>query len=86
MARRLVEALTRPAAVESATVECQAGVGLSYTEGTKRVRSLVRQADTALYVAKDQGKGRWTEYAPEQRPQWPKRRDGTYDAESSSRP
>ena len=69
--RRLVEALARPATVDRITVECQASVGLSYTEGAERVRSLVRHADTALYVAKDQGKGRWTEYKPEQRPQWP---------------
>jgi diguanylate cyclase (GGDEF)-like protein len=66
VARRLVEALARPAVVDSLTVECQASVGLSYTEGNERVRSLVRHADSALYAAKDQGKGRWTEYKPAQ--------------------
>jgi diguanylate cyclase len=62
VARRLVESLAHPAIVDSATVDCQASVGLSYTEGMERVRTLVRQADSALYAAKNQGKGRWTEY------------------------
>ena len=52
MARRLVEAMARPAAEDSITVECQASAGLSYTEGAERMRSLGRQADTALKVVR----------------------------------
>jgi diguanylate cyclase (GGDEF)-like protein len=63
--QRLLEALGRPAVVDSKTLDCQASIGLSYTEGTERLRSLVRQADTALYAAKEQGKGRWCEHKPE---------------------
>jgi diguanylate cyclase (GGDEF)-like protein len=66
VAQRLADALARPAQVDSVTVECQASIGLAYTEGTEEVHTLVRQADTALYAAKDQGKGRWTEYNPKQ--------------------
>jgi diguanylate cyclase (GGDEF)-like protein/PAS domain S-box-containing protein len=62
LAQRLIEALTRPARINSIAVDCRASVGLSYSEGVEPVRVLVRQADNALYVAKDQGRGRWTEY------------------------
>lgn len=64
VARRLAEELARPTAVDSISVETQASIGLAYSEGTERVDALVRQADTALYAAKEQGKGRWTEYRP----------------------
>jgi diguanylate cyclase (GGDEF)-like protein len=66
VAERLAETLARPALVDSISVECKASIGLSYTEGKERVRALVLQADTALYAAKEQGKGRWTQYNPVQ--------------------
>jgi diguanylate cyclase (GGDEF)-like protein len=66
VAQRLAEALSRPVMVDSTPIGSKASIGLSYTEGEARVDALVRQADTALYTAKDQGKGRWTEYSPKQ--------------------
>ncbi len=67
VAQRLAEVLAEPATVESMRAECQASIGLAYTQGPDDVTALVRHADTALYAAKDQGKGRWVEYNPEQR-------------------
>jgi diguanylate cyclase (GGDEF)-like protein len=64
-AQRLAEALSQPVVLDMVSVDCHASVGLSYSEGTERVRTLVRQADNALYAAKELGKGRWTEYMPE---------------------
>jgi diguanylate cyclase (GGDEF)-like protein len=66
VAQRLAEALSRPVTVDSIPIECKASIGLAYTEGQERIDALVRQADTALYSAKEQGKGRWTEYNPKQ--------------------
>ena len=62
LAQRLIETLARPAIINSVALDCGASVGLSYSEGAEPTRVLVRQADTALYAAKDQGRGRWTEY------------------------
>jgi diguanylate cyclase (GGDEF)-like protein len=62
VAQRLVEALSRPANINSVTLDCGASIGLSYTEEAEPVHSLVRQADIALYAAKDQGRGCWTEH------------------------
>jgi len=52
--------------VDSTPIESNASIGLAYTEGQERIDILVRQADTPLYAAKDQGKGRWTEYNRQQ--------------------
>ena len=62
VAQRLAEALSRPAVIDSVPIECKASIGLAYSEGQERIDRLVREADTALYAAKGQGKGRWTEY------------------------
>jgi diguanylate cyclase (GGDEF)-like protein/PAS domain S-box-containing protein len=62
VARRLAETLAAPAAVDSLQVECQASIGLAYTDSREPVPALVKKADTALYAAKEQGKGRWAEY------------------------
>jgi GGDEF domain-containing protein len=66
VAQRLAEALSRPVMIDSVPIGCKASIGLAYTEGQERIDALVRQADTALYAAKEQGKGRWTEYNPKQ--------------------
>jgi diguanylate cyclase (GGDEF)-like protein len=62
LAQRVVEALSRPARINSMALDCRASVGLSYSERAEPARVLVRQADNALYAAKNQGRGRWTEY------------------------
>jgi diguanylate cyclase (GGDEF)-like protein len=62
LAQQLVESLARPAVIDSMTLDCRASAGLSYSEGAEPAHMLVRHADTALYAAKEQGRGRWTEY------------------------
>jgi diguanylate cyclase (GGDEF)-like protein len=64
IAQRMAEALSQPTVVNSIPIECRASIGLAYSEGEEPVNDLVRQADTALYAAKEQGKGRWAEYSP----------------------
>jgi diguanylate cyclase (GGDEF)-like protein len=83
VAERLATELARPADVDNVPIECQSSIGLAYTEGREQVKVLIRQADTALYAAKEQGKGRWSEYNEKQ---WrPRRRtlDGQDDDSSS---
>jgi diguanylate cyclase (GGDEF)-like protein len=75
VAQRMAESLTHPVMLDSVPVDGKASIGLAYAEGQERIESLVRQADTALYVAKEQGKGRWSEYNPGQ---WAPRRS-THD-------
>jgi diguanylate cyclase (GGDEF)-like protein len=67
LAQRLVEALARPAIVDAMALDCNASIGLAYSEGGESAHVLVRQADSALYAAKDHGRGRWTEYNAAQR-------------------
>ena len=64
IAQRMAEILSQPIVVGSIPIECRASIGLAYSEGEEPVDVLVRQADTALYAAKEQGKGRWAEYSP----------------------
>jgi len=64
VAQRLAEALAAPMTVESAMLEPRASIGLAHAQGPARVETLIQQADTALYAAKEQGKGRWSEYHP----------------------
>ena len=67
VAQRLATTLAQPVRADSTGVVCRASAGLAYTEGNEQVPVLVRQADTALYAAKERGKGQWAEYNPEQR-------------------
>jgi diguanylate cyclase (GGDEF)-like protein len=62
VARRVAAALSRPVVVGVEPIDCRASIGLAYSEGAQRLESLVRRADSALYSAKEQGKGRWAEY------------------------
>ena len=66
LAQRLIDALARPAIINSMTLDCKASIGLSYTEGAEAPHTLLRQADTALYEAKDLGRSRWVEHNPTQ--------------------
>jgi diguanylate cyclase (GGDEF)-like protein len=64
VAARVADALARPAYVGTEPVDCGASIGLAHTELREEVASLVGEADTALYAAKNEGKGHWREYAP----------------------
>jgi diguanylate cyclase (GGDEF)-like protein len=62
VAQGIADALSRPAAVDSLVVDCQASIGLAYAEGRDQPESLLREADTALYTAKSRGKGHWRQF------------------------
>jgi diguanylate cyclase (GGDEF)-like protein/PAS domain S-box-containing protein len=62
VAQRIADALARPASVGGIGVDCQASIGLAYTARRGESDSLLRKADTALYIAKTHGKGRWWQY------------------------
>lgn len=62
-AQALVEALTQPLAVDGRRLRIGASVGVAlFAPGSTDVDALLVQADTALYAAKDQGRGRYTVY------------------------
>ena len=63
-AEGIVRSLSRPVPADPAPIDCPASAGLAYTEGGETLHDLLRDADTALYAAKAQGKGRWAEYHP----------------------
>ncbi len=57
VAQRLVGSLSAPFMIASNEVRIGASVGLAYRRGASSASELVLQADTALYAAKEQGKG-----------------------------
>jgi diguanylate cyclase (GGDEF)-like protein/PAS domain S-box-containing protein len=62
-AERLVTALGRPINIGGHEVFCHASVGVATTsETTGTATELLRDADLALYAAKDTGKGRWRHF------------------------
>lgn len=62
----LAEALNRPLHMEGRRLRMGASIGLALFEpGDTDVDGLLVQADTALYVAKDAGRGRYVAYTPE---------------------
>jgi diguanylate cyclase (GGDEF)-like protein len=61
-AQRIADELSRPVHVAGVTVETGASVGLAIARTPVEYDSLLRRADTALYIAKANGKGHWREY------------------------
>jgi diguanylate cyclase (GGDEF)-like protein/PAS domain S-box-containing protein len=61
-ARRIADSLARPVTVAGVLVDCGASVGLALARSPAEFDSLLRRADTALYTAKEEGKGHWREY------------------------
>ena len=62
IAQRIVDVLGQPMTVGGIPLNGQASVGLAYTPRRGDLETLIRNADTALYNAKAQGKGRWRQY------------------------
>ncbi len=62
IAQRIVDELSRPIVVGDVSLSGQASVGLAHSPMGRDVDTLIRNADTALYNAKAQGKGRWRQY------------------------
>jgi diguanylate cyclase (GGDEF)-like protein len=65
VARRLTEALAQPTMIGNIPVTCRASIGLATASEPGQYNALLRRADTALYAAKADGKGRWREYHPQ---------------------
>jgi diguanylate cyclase (GGDEF)-like protein len=61
-AQRIADDLARPVQVAGVTVDSGASVGLAIARSPAEFDSLLRRADTALYIAKAEGKGAWREY------------------------
>ena len=58
LAQRLVEAFRSPVRVEHTELFTTASVGISVSRGGTDVDALLAEADTAMYVAKDEGRDR----------------------------
>jgi diguanylate cyclase (GGDEF)-like protein len=62
---RIVEALRVPVRLHGREASVAASIGVAYAHGADRVDELVRNADVAMYRAKDDGKGLYVVYEPE---------------------
>ena len=67
VAARLVEALSEPFRLEGREISIHASVGIAFANPTSTADELVRNADVAMYDAKQAGKRRVASYAPEMR-------------------
>jgi diguanylate cyclase (GGDEF)-like protein/PAS domain S-box-containing protein len=56
IAARLLEELAHPFAVAGRELRVSASIGLAWSDGSIGVKELMRDADTAMYAAKDSGK------------------------------
>jgi diguanylate cyclase (GGDEF)-like protein len=61
---RITEALRPPLALQGREVTVSASIGVSYARGDENVDELLRNADVAMYRAKDEGKGRHVVFEP----------------------
>jgi diguanylate cyclase (GGDEF)-like protein len=70
IADRLLVELARPVDLgPGMTAHSGASIGIAFGEPTDSVESLLRDADIAMYTAKNNGKGRWEVYRPGMRQQ-----------------
>lgn len=72
VARRIIEALTEPVVLEQGTARTGTSIGLVISSGVPRagvrtVENLIRDADSAMYAAKESGRGRYAWFSPEMR-------------------
>jgi len=58
-ANRILAALRRPIAVDGAELVLSTSIGIAYATSDDTVDSLMRNADTAMYSAKNSGKGKF---------------------------
>jgi diguanylate cyclase (GGDEF)-like protein/PAS domain S-box-containing protein len=62
VAERVIAALTEPFTIDGRVVSGLASIGVSTSEDSPDGQDLLRQADLALYVAKNAGKGQWRRF------------------------
>jgi diguanylate cyclase (GGDEF)-like protein len=67
IANRLVDAVARPIDVNHMVVPCTASAGVASTADADTAQELARQAEFALLIARDEGRGRWHHYDPRAR-------------------
>jgi diguanylate cyclase (GGDEF)-like protein/PAS domain S-box-containing protein len=65
LARRLLEHLSAPIAIAERDVALGASIGIILSPGAASSEELVRDADVAMYAAKDAGRGRYEVFRPE---------------------
>ena len=65
--RRIVERLREPFTVAGQEVRVGASIGVAHRNGRETAEDLLRDADIAMYVAKNTGKGRLEVFVPEMR-------------------
>ena len=58
LAARIAESLSRPARVQSRDIALSASIGIALTRGRESAEHLLRDADAAMYLAKERGRGR----------------------------
>jgi diguanylate cyclase (GGDEF)-like protein len=61
---RITTALQSPVALRGREVTVGASIGIAHATGTEPVDELLRNADVAMYKAKDDGKGRFAVFEP----------------------
>ncbi len=72
VARRVIDALTEPVVLEEGTARTGTSIGLVISPGVARagvrtVEGIIRDADSAMYAAKEAGRARFTWFTPEMR-------------------
>ncbi|QDP39555.1 diguanylate cyclase domain-containing protein [Radiobacillus deserti] len=62
--QKIVGAVEQPISINSDTVHITASIGIAYYENGKDAKTLLKEADEALYTSKKSGKNMFTEYQP----------------------
>jgi diguanylate cyclase (GGDEF)-like protein len=65
VAERTVASLHRPSTIEGRVIHVGASIGLAYATDDETADELLRNADVAMYAAKEGGKGCYRVFAPE---------------------
>ena len=63
--RRIADELRAPLRLQGRELSVAASIGVAYARAAERVDEILRNADVAMYRAKDDGKGRHAVFAPE---------------------
>jgi diguanylate cyclase (GGDEF)-like protein len=61
---RIMESMRQPVALEGREVTIGTSIGIAYARGAEHVDELMRNADVAMYRAKEDGKGRHAVFEP----------------------
>jgi diguanylate cyclase (GGDEF)-like protein/PAS domain S-box-containing protein len=65
LAERLLDEIARPVVITGREVSLGASIGIVLDSGSGHSEELVRDADVAMYAAKDAGRGRYEVFCPE---------------------